>query len=34
MSNEATQHIAKHNVDDTFYILDLGNVLRMLKVAI
>ncbi len=32
MQAEAMRHIANDHMDDTFYIIDLGNVARMFKV--
>ena len=29
----ANKHIEKHGLEDTFYVVDLGNVLRMYKVT-
>ncbi len=32
MRAEAIKHIMRHEVEDTFYMIDLGNVTRMFKV--
>lgn len=32
MIEKACREISNHSLDDTFYIVDLGNVLRMYKV--
>lgn len=32
MKAEAMKHIVRHQAEDTFYIVDLGNVARMFKV--
>ena len=34
MEAEACKLIELHNLDDTFYMIDLGNVLRMFKVCL
>ena len=33
MRAEAIKHIMRHEVEDTFYMIDLGNVTRMFKVT-
>ncbi len=30
---KALKEIVRHNLDDTFYVVDLANVLRMYKVS-